>query len=135
MSPSSSASQATFWSWRPQVPAMTAISAKLLAVSLIARRVKGLVIEAGVRDVAELTRIGFPVWSKAIHARGTCQGKTLVERFSHRVLWGTDWPHQNMTTHIPDDSALLDMVPRIAPSAEPQQRLLVDNLHRLYWGD
>ncbi len=59
--------------------------------------------------------------------------KALVERFPDRVLWGTDWPHPNMTTHMPDDGVLTDMIPRIAPTAAQQRALLVDNPARLYW--
>jgi 2-pyrone-4,6-dicarboxylate lactonase len=61
--------------------------------------------------------------------------RTVVERFPDRVLWGTDWPHPNMKTHMPDDGLLVDVIPHIAPTAELQQALLVDNPTRLYWED
>jgi 2-pyrone-4,6-dicarboxylate lactonase len=59
----------------------------------------------------------------------------LVEEFPDRTIWGTDWPHPNMKSHIPDDGLLVDYIPRIAPEAAQQQRLLVDNPMRLYWDD
>ncbi|MDX2485811.1 MAG: amidohydrolase family protein [Pseudodonghicola sp.] len=57
----------------------------------------------------------------------------LVESFPDRVLWGTDWPHPNMKSHVPDDGQLVDVIPRIAPSAALQKALLIDNPMRLYW--
>jgi 2-pyrone-4,6-dicarboxylate lactonase len=59
--------------------------------------------------------------------------RTLVERFPDQVLWGTDWPHPNMRTHVPDDGQLVDMIPRIAVTDEAQRKLLIDNPMQLYW--
>ena len=59
--------------------------------------------------------------------------RVLVERFADRVLWGTDWPHPNLKSHMPDDGLLVDFIPHIAPTADLQRRLLVDNPMRLYW--
>lgn len=58
---------------------------------------------------------------------------TVVDRFPDRVLWGTDWPHPNMKSHMPDDGALVDFIPKIARTTNQQQKLLVDNPMRLYW--
>ena len=60
-------------------------------------------------------------------------GRTLVENFSDRVLWGTDWPHPNMKKEAPDDGMLVDYIPKIAPTAALQKALLVDNPMKLYW--
>ncbi|HEY4353582.1 MAG TPA: amidohydrolase family protein, partial [Paraburkholderia sp.] len=57
----------------------------------------------------------------------------IVESFPDRVLWGTDWPHPNLTRHMPDDGLLVDFIAHIAPTAELQRRLLVANPMRLYW--
>jgi len=59
--------------------------------------------------------------------------RRIVETFPDRVLWGTDWPHPNMKTHMPDDGRLVDFIPHIAPTQDLQRRLLVDNPTRLYW--
>jgi 2-pyrone-4,6-dicarboxylate lactonase len=59
--------------------------------------------------------------------------QAIVERFPDRVLWGTDWPHPNLKSHMPDDGALVDFIPRIARTPEQQRKLLVDNPMRLYW--
>ena len=59
--------------------------------------------------------------------------RPLVEAYSDRVLWGTDWPHPNMEKMPPDDGALVDVIPRIAVTETLQRKLLVDNPTRLYW--
>ncbi|MCA0204836.1 MAG: amidohydrolase family protein [Proteobacteria bacterium] len=61
--------------------------------------------------------------------------QAIVDRFEDRVLWGTDWPHPNMKSHMPDDGLLVDYIPRIARTEAQRQKLLVDNPMRLYWAD
>ena len=61
--------------------------------------------------------------------------RPLVEDYPDRCIWGTDWPHPNQQAILPDDGHIVDMIPRIAPSAELQHKLLVANPERLYWAD
>jgi 2-pyrone-4,6-dicarboxylate lactonase len=75
-----------------------------------------------------LTKSGPPDYADVVPF-----ARSLVDSFPDRVLWGTDWPHPNMKSHMPDDGALVDLIPRIAPSDDLQRKLLVDNPLRLYW--
>lgn len=58
-------------------------------------------------------------------------GRALVEAAPERVLWGTDWPHPNVKW-MPDDAALVDLFPLMAPDQALQRKILVDNPARLY---
>jgi 2-pyrone-4,6-dicarboxylate lactonase len=59
--------------------------------------------------------------------------RRIVENFSNRILWGSDWPHPNLKDHMPDDGLLVDFIPHIAVTPELQHKLLVENPTRLYW--
>lgn len=59
--------------------------------------------------------------------------RRVVEEFGDRVLWGTDWPHPNLTDHMPDDGLLVDHIAHVAPDDDARRRLLVTNPMRLYW--
>jgi len=76
-----------------------------------------------------LSRVGAPGYADVVPF-----ARHLVERFPDRVLLGSDWPHPNMKDHMPDDGHLVDVIPHIAPTLELQQKLLVENPMRLYWG-
>ncbi len=77
-----------------------------------------------------LSRVGPPSYADVVPF-----ARRVVEAFPDRVLWGTDWPHPNMKSHMPDDGQLVDLIAQIAPAAELQHKLLVRNPMRLYWAD
>lgn len=56
----------------------------------------------------------------------------LVQDFPDRSLWGTDWPHPNISKPVPDDGYLASLIQKFAPTPEKQVALLVDNPSRLY---
>ena len=58
--------------------------------------------------------------------------RALIEAAPERILWGTDWPHPNVGKYMPNDGDLMDLFPLMAPSAELQRKILVDNPARLY---
>lgn len=77
-----------------------------------------------------ITKSGSPLYADVVPF-----AKKIVELFPDRVLWGTDWPHPNMKTEMPDDGILVDYVPSIATTPELQEKLLVTNPNKLYWSN
>lgn len=57
--------------------------------------------------------------------------RKLVAEFGDRAVWGSDWPHPNLT-EVPDDGDLVDLIAEMAPSEAERRALLVDNPRRLY---
>ena len=58
--------------------------------------------------------------------------QALIKAAPDRILWGTDWPHPNISRHMPNDGDLVDLIPLMAPDVATQERILVDNPQRLY---
>ncbi|HEY5265070.1 MAG TPA: amidohydrolase family protein, partial [Steroidobacteraceae bacterium] len=61
--------------------------------------------------------------------------RALIAVDSRRILWGTDWPHPNISKDMPNDGELVDLFAQVCPDAPTRRQILVDNPSRLYWAD
>ena len=61
--------------------------------------------------------------------------QALLEVAPDRLIWGTDWPHPNISRFMPNDGDLADLLPRITSDPALQRKILVDNPIRLFGFD
>jgi 2-pyrone-4,6-dicarboxylate lactonase len=98
------------------------------------------------QSLLTLYRSNALAWIKVCGAERVSVGKrpfrdavpfaqALIAVDAGRILWGTDWPHPNITKDMPNDGELVDLFGEICPDKAVQKRILVDNPTRLYWGD
>ena len=98
------------------------------------------------RSLLDLYRNNPLAWIKVCGAERVSVGKrpfrdavpfaqALIAVDSKRILWGTDWPHPNITKDMPNDGELVDLFGEICPDADTRKRILVDNPSRMYWSE
>jgi predicted TIM-barrel fold metal-dependent hydrolase len=100
--------------------------------------------QAPFRMLLDLYRRNPLAWIKICGAERVSAGKrpfrdaipfaqALVAVDSTRILWGTDWPHPNISKDMPNDGELVDLFGEICPDADIRRRIVVDNPTRMYW--
>jgi 2-pyrone-4,6-dicarboxylate lactonase len=61
--------------------------------------------------------------------------QALIGVDARRILWGTDWPHPNISKDMPNDGELVDLFAQICPDPATQRRILVENPTQMYWSN